>query len=333
LDSVDLEVLQNSVAWLRDGHAVTLVTVTRTWGSGPRPQGAMMAVRDDGLVWGSVAGGSIEDDLVERARKRLPSATLPERASYAISGDAAQRFGLTCGGTIEVMLEPVTAGSRLPELLEQVQARRRVARELDLATGEVQLRTARDGESLQCDDRRLVTIHGPRYRLLIIGAVQISKFLAQIARALDYQVTVCDPRAEYSRKWDLAGVELLVASPDEAVIRMRPDLSTAIVALTHDPALDDLGLLEALKSPAFYVGALGSRANDARRRERLRRLDLTQSQLERLVGPIGLPIGSRTPSEIAVSIAAQLTACKYGVSTAPSALATAAIADRGCTMR
>ena len=149
--------------------------------------------------------------------------------------------------------------------------------------------------------------------MLVIGAGQLSKYLAQIAVGLDYQVTVCDPRVEYTDTWDIPGVTLVKTMPDDTVIEMKLDERCAVVALTHDPKLDDLALMEALKSPAFYVGALGSRANNAKRRKRLEEFDLTREQIGRLHGPIGLYIGSRTPPEIAISILAEITAVKNGV--------------------
>ena len=159
----------------------------------------------------------------------------------------------------------------------------------------------------------MTTIHGPRWRLLIIGAGQLSRFLAQIAVGMDYAVTVCDPREEYREGWHVDGVQVVHAMPDDLVMEMRLDSRSAVVALTHDPKLDDLALMEALKSEAFYVGAIGSRSNDRKRRERLLDFDLTTEQLDKLHGPIGIYIGSKTPSEIAISILAEMTAVKNGV--------------------
>src|SRR5438876_343911 len=147
----------------------------------------------------------------------------------------------------------------------------------------------------------------------VIGAGQLSKYLAQIAVGLDYQVTVCDPREEYTETWDIPGITLVKTMPDDTALAMKLDERCAVVALTHDPKLDDLALMEALKSPAFYVGALGSRANNAKRRQRLEEFDLTPEQIAHLHGPIGLYIGSRTPQEIAISILAEITATKNGV--------------------
>src|SRR5487761_2448184 len=272
MDSVDLDVLKRGADWLDAGHRALLVTVVQTFGSSPRPEGAMLAVRDDGLVVGSVSGGCIEDDIVGRTRREGQKATKCE-----------------------------------------VEAGRLTARRLTIADGSWTLQKAAATDGLTYDGKVLTTIHGPRYRMLVIGASQLSKYLAQIAVGLDYHVTICDPRDEYTETWDVPGVALVRTMPDDTVQAMRLDERCAVVALTHDPKLDDLALLEALKSPAFYVGALGSRANNAKRRERLHEFDLTEAQIARLHGPIGLYIGSRTPPEIAVSILAEITAVKNGV--------------------
>jgi xanthine dehydrogenase accessory factor len=313
MDSVDLEVLRKSSEWLDAGRRVLLVTVVRTWGSSPRPPGALLAVREDGQVVGSVSGGCIEDDIVERSRREGAYVKEPKVVTYGVSAEDARKFGLPCGGTIQLVLEPLSAVSRVGELLEQVRAGRLVARTLDLESAEVRLGPARAADGLTFDGQTLTTVHGPRYRMLVIGAGQLSKYLAQIAVGLDYQVTVCDPREEYTETWDIPGVTLVKTMPDDTVVEMRLDERCAVVALTHDPKLDDLALMEALKSPAFYVGALGSRANNAKRRKRLEEFELTHEQIARLHGPIGLYIGSRTPPEIAISILAEITAAKNGV--------------------
>ena len=313
MDSVDLEVLRKSAEWLAAGRGVLLVTVVKTWGSSPRPPGALLAVRDDGHVVGSVSGGCIEDDIVERSRREGAYVKQPQAVTYGVSAEDARKFGLPCGGTIQLVLEPLTTQSRIGELLQFVERGSLVARTLDLDTAQIELAPARVTDGLSFDGQVLTTVHGPRYRMLVIGAGQLSKYLAQIAVGLDYQVTVCDPREEYTETWDIPGVTLVRTMPDDTVIEMRLDERCAVVALTHDPKLDDLALMEALKSPAFYVGALGSRANNTKRRERLEEFDVTPEQIARLHGPIGLYIGSRTPPEIAISILAEITAVKNGV--------------------
>jgi xanthine dehydrogenase accessory factor len=313
MDSIDLEVLHACAQWIRDGFQCEYVTVVRTWGSSPRPEGATMAIRADGLVVGSVSGGCIEDDLIAAVRERGITRTVPEVVTYGISADEAHRFGLPCGGTIQLVVEPLGPYSRMDELLALAQRRVLTRRTLNLATGAVELSTASADEQLRMADGHLLTLHGPRLRMLIIGAGQLSQFLAQIAVGLEYQVTVCDPREEYRGSWTLPGVDVVHAMPDDVVLEMKLDSRSAVIALTHDPKLDDLALMEALKTDAFYVGAIGSRVNNARRRERLREFDLTEAQIAKLHGPIGIYIGSKTPYEIAVSILAELTAVKNGV--------------------
>ena len=314
MDSVDLQVLRSSVAWLDEGHRVILATIVETWGSSPRPAGAMLAIRGDGLVAGSVSGGCVEDDLILRIRNKSLAIDRPEIASYGISKDEATRYGLPCGGKLELVLEPVGDKRRLTELLERVDRHELTARTLDMQSGEVTLRPAsRVDDTLSFDRRRLTTVHGPRWRLLIIGAGQLSQYLAQMAQALDYSITVCDPREEYADTWNVEGAVLDRSMPDDVVLAMNLDSHSAVVAVTHDPKLDDLALMEALKSPAFYVGALGSRLNSQKRNERLMMFDLSEAELLRLHGPIGLNIGSKTPPEIAVSILAEMTAVRHDV--------------------
>ena len=274
----------------------------------------MLAVRGDGHVVGSVSGGCIEDDLIDRVRQRGIEQTKPEAVKYGISAEEAHRFGLPCGGTIQLVLEPLTRESGIAVLCAAVESGRLVARTLDLATGETRLEPAQATDGVLFDDERLLTIHGPRYRMLVIGAGQLSRYLCSIAVGLDYQVTVCDPREEYTEEWDVPGTTIVRTMPDDTVMEMKLDERCAVIALTHDPKLDDLALMEALKTPAFYVGALGSRRNNQARRERLKEFDLNEAELARLHGPVGIYIGSRTPPEIAVSILAEVTAAKNGVS-------------------
>jgi xanthine dehydrogenase accessory factor len=331
MDSVDLQVMKKADEWLRGGHRAVMGTVVRTWGSAPRPVGALVIIRDDGLVVGSVSGGCIEDDLVERVRSRAAAAVRPERVKYGVTAEEAFKFGLPCGGTIELVLEPLGADAQIGDLLARVADGRHTVRTLDLRSGAVTLAEGDGTDVLDCNDARLITAYGPRWRLLVIGAGQLTHYVAQMALALDYAVTICDPREEYADGWLVPGTELVRAMPDDTVIDFRPDKHTAIVALTHDPKLDDLALIEALKSGAFYVGAIGSQKNQAKRKERLLEFGVSPGQLERLHGPVGLKNGARTPPEIAVSILAEMTATKYGYRIPmPVPVAAKATAPAGC---
>jgi xanthine dehydrogenase accessory factor len=315
MDNVDLNVLRQVAAWLEAGQQAVLGTVTRTWGSAPRPVGSVVAVRGDGVIAGSVSGGCIEDDLIDKVRQgALALQGRAEIVRYGVGAEEAKRFGLPCGGTMELVLEPVTARSRIPELLALLAAGKRVRRQLDLTTAEVHLGEPDGGDALVLSETSLVSEHGPRWRLLLIGAGQLTQYLARMAQALDYAVVICDPREEYPDEPDLVGVERVRTMPDDTVLEFRPDGHTAVVALTHDPKLDDLALMEALKSPAFYIGAIGSRLNQARRKERLaEHFGVSEAQLARLHGPVGLRIGARTPPEIAIAILAEMTATRHGV--------------------
>jgi xanthine dehydrogenase accessory factor len=312
MDSLDLQVLTEARGWSAAGHRVWLVTVIETWGSAPRPPGALLALRDDGAVAGSVSGGCVEDDMIARMRQgERPDH--PTLVTYGVTKEEAARFGLPCGGNLRLVQEPLLSTDWIDEVLARTARHELVARRLDLATGAVTLAPAERGEGFSFDGRTLRALFGPRWRLVIVGAGQLSKVLAQMALALDFEVVCCDPREEYRPSWDVDGTTFSTAMPDDLVLELQLDAHSALVALTHDPKLDDMALLEGLKSAAFYIGALGSRSNTARRKERLELFDLTPQQIDRLHGPIGLHLGARTPAEIAVAILAEIVAVRHGV--------------------
>ena len=335
MESLDLRVLGDALAWKQAGHAVTLVTVVETWGSAPRPPGALLAVRDDGAVSGSVSGGCVEDDLIARTRQALQGATpqthKPSMLAYGVSKEEAARFGLPCGGTLRLVQEPLHDTAWIDSVLARTANHQLVARTLTLATGAVTLHDAQRAQSMQFDGSTLTTLFGPRWRLLLIGAGQLSQAVAAMATALDFEVLVCDPREEYALSLGAhptQGVRRVEGMPDDVVRDLRPDAHTAIVALTHDPKLDDMALIEALASDAFYVGALGSRRNQEARKARLsEHYEVTEAQLARLHGPVGLRLGARTPAEIAVSIVAEIVQVKNSVqSSAESGVQTSSCA-------
>ena len=341
MESLDLRVLSDVLAWRQAGHAVTLVTVVQTWGSAPRPPGALLAVRDDGVVSGSVSGGCVEDDLIARTKQDFmqavpgkPALPKPGMLVYGVSKEEATRFGLPCGGTLRLVQEPVLDSGWVAQLLGKTAAHQLVARTLNLETGDVQLGAATRGQDLAFDGATLTTVFGPKWRLLLIGAGQLSQAVAQIAGLLDFEVLICDPREEYaaSLATGAPGFQRLQGMPDDVVREMLPDAHTAIVALTHDPKLDDMALIEALQSGAFYVGALGSRKNQESRKQRLaEHFDLSATELARLHGPVGLALGAKTPAEIAVSILAEIIQVKNGVEGGALAVRTAA-ASQGCAL-
>jgi xanthine dehydrogenase accessory factor len=308
--SADEEVVLAASQWLEQGHPVVLATVTGTWGSSPRPVGSLMAMRADGQLVGSVSGGCIEDDLMLRLHSGELLRSLPQVLVYGPTTPGRRDYGLPCNGRLEVVLERLDSAAPWRELSRALAARQTMVRRLCLGTGEASLHPDARPAVFQFDGANLYKPFGPTWRLLLIGAGQVSRFLADMARALDYEVRVCDPRVEYSTSWNLTGVAIDNRMPDDVVRDWAGDNHSAVVALTHDPRLDDLALLEALTARTFYVGALGSQDNSRRRRVRLATLGLSAAQIARLHGPVGLDIGSRTPGEIAVSILAQLTALR-----------------------
>jgi xanthine dehydrogenase accessory factor len=311
MQSLDLDVLERARDWRVAGHRVWLLTVAQTFGASPRPAGSLAAIRDDGILVGSVSGGCIEDDLV--ARRDEYRGRAPQFAAYGVTAEEARRFGLPCGGELEVIIEPEVGVADLEALLQRIGAGRVVARRVDLATGAWGLADAAAGDECQRARDEFVSVHGPRWRMLIIGGSEIAHYLAEIAATVDFQVFVCDPREEYRAAWRTAGTRWMEGMPDDAVVAFRPDGHSVILTVSHDPKLDDMALLEALRSDAFYVGAVGSARTSIERRKRLAEFDLAPSQIARLRGPVGLAIGSRTPPEIALAILADLVASRNGI--------------------
>jgi xanthine dehydrogenase accessory factor len=311
MQSLDLDVLERARDWKREGRRVWLLTVAQTFGASPRPPGSLAAIRDDGILVGSVSGGCIEDDLV--ARRGEYAGAKPHFAAYGVTAEEAQRFGLPCGGELEVIIESDPAADDIDALLARIGEGRVVARRVDLATGGWTLEAANPGDECERTATSFTSVHGPRWRMLVIGGSEIAHYLAEVASTVDFQVFVCDPREEYRTAWRAKGAKWMEGMPDDAVVAFRPDGHSVILTVSHDPKLDDMALLEALKSEAFYVGAVGSGRTSAERRKRLADFDLTPTQVARLHGPVGLSIGSRTPPEIALAILADLIAARNGI--------------------
>lgn len=322
MENLDVMVLRTLRDWRAAGKRGLLATVVRTWGSSPRPVGSIMALCEDGSVVGSVSGGCIEDDLIYRFTQaysgKEPGHEMPSGApgfvKYGITADEAHRFGLPCGGTLELLLEYDPDAQSLSELVAALEGGQLMQRTVRLVDGVVTLAPAHAPEELTVSDTALVNTFGPEYRMLLIGAGQLTEYLATMALFSGFAVTVCDPREEYRGAWSVSGARVVADMPDDVVTAFRADRRSCVVALTHDPKLDDLALLEALKTEAFYVGAIGSRRNNEARHQRLvEHFDQTADSLKRLRGPIGIYIGSKTPPEIAVSVMAEILAVKNGV--------------------
>ena len=265
------------------------------------------------MLVGSVSGGCVEKQLSESFKGQPVS-----RAHvHSIDDQQAKRYGLACGGELELVFETITQTSQLKQILNHLANRERICRVVDIGNAEATLRAATRRDTFSWHAGRLQQVFGPSWRLLIVGAGQLSRFTAQFARTLDFEVIVVDPRESFRLAWDVDGLQVLGSSPDEAVLTYTTDSQSAVLALSHDPNIDDLALLEALPSDAFFVGALGSTRNYQKRCERLAGLDVPASAIARLRGPVGLPIGSRTSAEIAISIMAELVQARHQFTTMP----------------
>ncbi len=311
LHSTDQNILETAIDWIQQGYTPALVTVAKTWGSSPRPAGSLMLMRDDGIHVGSVSGGCVEEDLVARYRDKQLSETFPTMIDYGVDKQQATRFGLPCGGRLELCIEQLESTEQLNTLLNKCKRNEIVTRRVCLNTGEVSLHKAQVSDEFSYTANDIKKVFGPRWQMLIIGAGHLSQYVAQMAGMLDYHVIICDPREEYRQAWSLKDIELINTMPDDAVTQYASHPRSIVLALTHDPKLDDMALMNALTSNAFYIGALGSKRNNDSRRERLKTLGVTPQQLQRLHGPVGLDIGSHTPPEIAISILAEITAERH----------------------
>lgn len=319
MENADTEVLNQLVRWVESGEMSWLCTVVKTWGSSPRPIGSLLCCNQNGLVSGSLSGGCVEEDLLERLRSGDLAIKKPELLIYGRTDEEVERFQLPCGGQLHIVIEPVpnkTYLSELKQVVSRLQLRECIERSVEIATGDMcveekvrfqHLKFIGDFETDSHEGKIMTQTYGPRYQLFLIGAGQVSMYLAQFAQALDYHVVVCDPREEMIDQWPIEGVQLINGMPDDAVKEHANDHFSAIIALTHDPRIDDMGLMEALKTEAFFIGAMGSLRTSAKRRERLALLDLSKDEISKLHAPVGLPLGSKTPAEIAIAILAQLT--------------------------
>lgn len=336
MKAVDQTVVEQLSDWLAAGERCWLATVVETWGSSPRPVGSLLACNGQGAMVGSLSGGCVEDDLLEALTAGELAQDQPLFYDYGVTPEETERLGLPCGGHLRVFLEPLDP-ARDPTVVTQIQAlrdaraeRRWLRREVKVLAGHstVALAPADRFEPLAWDGEQIALAHsfGPRQQLFIIGAGMVSQYLAELALTLDFQVTVCDPRQHLIDAFGNPAVSLICDMPDDAVARHASDANSAIVALTHDPRIDDMGLMQALTTDAFYIGAMGSSRTSASRRERLRALDLTDAEIDRLHAPIGLPIGSKTPPEIAIAIAAEI------IAVSKQAAAAATVTDKTATL-
>ena len=303
--------------WHRQGKGAALATVIETWGSAPRPRGSQLAISEDAQIVGSVSGGCVEGAVVAEALDAMADGS-HKVLEYGVSDDEAFAVGLACGGTIRVFLESV--GGSLPvDLLSDLVDRRSrseaVGQAVNVTTGAARLidaadlrpRLREDRSGFEDDGETFVTLHAPPLRLAVVGGVHIAQALVPMARLAGYAVTVIDPRDAFASPARFPDTTLVHDWPDEAMAAFAPDARSAVVLLTHDPKLDDPALITALRSEAFYIGALGSTRTHAKRVTRLREAGMADEAIAKIDAPIGLDIGSKTPGEIAVAVLAAMT--------------------------
>jgi xanthine dehydrogenase accessory factor len=299
--------LQQLLYWLDQGIEPWLATVLETYGSSPRPVGSLMMYHPDKGVVGSLSGGCIEQELIEQLSNSEPSC--PTVIRYGGDTEQQQRLQLPCGGHLDVLLEKVDQNQQFhfQQLLLALKQRHHIGRQINLISGELNII---DDENMPKDIQRDGDIiqHAlrPHDKLLMVGAGEVARCVAEIAKNLEFDITLCDFRDEFLQGWQVDGVTVIKGMPDDLIAESFTDKHCAIIALAHDPRIDDMAMLEALNSNAFYIGAMGSLKTSTKRRERLLALDIKQKQLEKLHAPIGMDIGSKTPYEIALSIMAHI---------------------------
>ena len=314
MKALELEVFQRAMGWLEHGQTVFLCTIVEAVGSSPRPVGSLLACTASGEQVGSLSGGCVEEDLVERISNGDLSDKSCHLIEYGVTAQQNERLGLPCGGRLQILLQVLLPEHMSSDWLEPallaMQRRSYLRRRVILEDGTTELDFEEGYQALTFTGDVLQQSFGPRMRMLLVGAGQLSHSLAELAVAMDYEVVVTDPREQMLQQWAGPDVTLIGGMPDDAVRHCCDDQHSIVITLTHDPRIDDMALMEALTSKAWYVGALGSRKTTQQRLLRLAQLDISEAQLASLHAPVGLDIGSKTPMEIAISIVAELTSLR-----------------------
>jgi xanthine dehydrogenase accessory factor len=320
MQSSQQQIISRVNQWLKSSKSVWLCTILKTWGSSPRPIGAMMASTPDGELVGSISGGCIEEDFLEQLRDgslkfQYDEIEKPLIVKYGVTAEEQARLRLPCGGQLHVLLEYIAPSANnlsvFSRLASDLENHSQVSRTVDLRSGQISATDQSNEEAVIINDSSMSHSLSPMYRLLLLGAGDVAKFVAEMALALEYDVTLCDPRENYLDNWHVDGVETTARLPDDVVRERFNNPYSGIIALAHDPRVDDMALMEALKTSAFYIGAMGSERTSAARRERLPELGLSQAEIDLLHAPIGFEIQSKTPAEIAISIMAEITAVRH----------------------
>lgn len=322
MQSSQHHIIARVASWLSEGKAVWLSTIIKTWGSSPRPIGSMMACTQDGELVGSISGGCIEEDFLQQLREgalkaRYESEKKPFMVHYGVSAEEQARLRLPCGGQLHVLLEFIQATPHNIDTFNAIDSalnqHHRISRRVDLISGHIDTSPQSADDAVILSHVQMLHSLSPKYRLLLLGAGDVARYVAELALSMDYDVTLCDPRPHYLDNWFVPGVQLSSDLPDDLVRDQFSNPYSGIIALAHDPRVDDMALMEGLKTDAFYIGAMGSERTSENRRLRLPELGLSAAEIAKLHAPIGYMIGSKTPAEIAISILAEVTAVRHKV--------------------
>ena len=307
--------LKVAVQWHEKGLGAVIATVVETWGSAPRRVGSQLIVSGDGHIAGSVSGGCVEAAVVLEALDALKDGKT-RLLEYGVSDDDAFAVGLACGGKIRILVEPV--GKQMPqellqELADAIAKDQSVIYEINTKTFQSRLvydeyndRIRQDRSGFKEDKITFLNVYSPRLKIDIVGAVHIAQALVPIAEIAGFSPRIIDPRESFANSERFGSVEISNDFPDVALTKIKPNCRTAVVLLTHDPKLDDPALHIALRSEAFYIGALGSRKTHEQRKRRLKNAGFSEKQINRVYAPIGLNIGAASPEEIAISILSEI---------------------------
>lgn len=318
MQHLDLQVIRRALAWSSAGQRVWLCSVLSTYGSAPRAPGSMLAVNDSGHWIGSLSGGCVEDDFLERMAEGLFAEAVTV-VRYGEGDDPRSQVKLPCGGLLDVLVERLEPDcevqAHLRELESALLGQRRLIREVDLQSGACGLLVDREhGPRIEREIDRVRLRVGAAQRLLLAGYSSVAQACAEFGVGLGFEVILCDPREEVLEGVVLEHVEIRRQLPSVFIAEGGCHSDTAVVALTHDPRIDDLAMMEAVRTDAFYIGVMGSLQTSQKRFERLRRIGgLGEVELARIHAPIGLNLGSKTPAEIALAVLADILRIRSGI--------------------
>lgn len=316
--STEHRVIDAVYQWLCAGQSAWLCTIVNTWGSSPRPAGSVLAYHPEHGIVGSLSGGCIEEALIRKLSAESEPSSAPYLYDYAITEDDQARYTLPCGGRLTILVERLTA---TPDTLQHIKAisdslhnRQCIRREVSLKNKVVSVSAETGnmaGDAVVVSADSVSISFGPVFKMLLLGAGEVSFYVAKMATSVGFSVTLCDPRESFLQGWEQEGVEVIQCLPDDLVRARFFDPYCAILALAHDPRVDDMALMEALKTEAFYIGAMGSLKTTEARCKRLVQLDCSPAEISQLHAPIGIDIGSKKPAEIAISIMAEVLAERH----------------------